>query len=142
MYCGNCGSYITDNSKFCSQCGARTAIRPPGRITEPTYSTIDQPLYVQNQAGTSQDKGFLICGIILFAIDIFWAVFPRIVDNWYEYRAFTFPLSIIGYGIPIMFAVFTKRTDYKIVLFILGGILLCWSIIQNLIEFSGNLFNF
>lgn len=51
MYCGKCGSFISDGQSFCGKCGAQVLVSTPQTITDPS---LDQPIqpFIQNQVNS------------------------------------------------------------------------------------------
>jgi hypothetical protein len=130
MYCTNCGAQIADNSKYCSNCGTKTSSRPGAAYSGSSYQALDQIPY-RKPEGTEQDAGFLIGGIVLFAFDLFWTIIPRLMPDFDVYYPFLAVFSVLVSGLPIVFAIYTKRQDYKTILFITGALLMLLSIYNN-----------
>lgn len=85
MFCKNCGSKLSDGTKFCSACGAPQDTAPVVQSVQPTQPTAP----VQNLQGMSQQKpksrGKKIGGIVMavlgglsilgsFANDYYWNI--------------------------------------------------------------------
>lgn len=139
MHCKHCGNQIENDSKFCSFCGGK--IDPIGQ-TIPTQQPVTQ---VQNEnvftqserpihQSSSNDNGYLIAGIYFFTIQLIWVLFSKFVDSWYEYRYVTASINIVFMGMPILFAIYTKKKDHKTILLIVGLILIGWTVYENFIK--------
>lgn len=140
MHCKHCGNQIENDSKFCSFCGGK--IDPIGQ-TIPTQQPLTQ---VQNEnvltqqsekpsyTSSSNDNGYLIAGIYFFTIQLIWVLFSKFVEGWYEYRYVTASINIVFMGLPILFALYTKKKEHKTILLIIGLILIGWTVYENFIK--------
>ena len=142
MHCKHCGNQIENDSKFCSFCGGK--IDPIGQ-TIPTQQPLTQ---VQNEniliqqsekpiyTSSSNDNGYLIAGIYFFTIQLFWVLFPNFVEAWYEYHYVTASINIVFMGLPILFALYTKKKEHKTILLVIGLILISWTIYEYFIKLA------
>jgi|APSaa5957512622_1039677.scaffolds.fasta_scaffold254931_1 hypothetical protein len=140
MHCKHCGNQIEDDSKFCSFCGGK--IKPINQPKDIQQSIIDKPIETDVTTNTeielnstkNTDEGYLIGGFIFFGVQLFWVLFTKLIDNWHNYDYVGKIVNLVFMGIPIVFAIYVKQKNHKIILLILGVLLMIWSIYQNFIQ--------
>lgn len=135
MHCKHCGNQIENDSKFCSFCGGK--VEPIGLQETLIQQEPKQEIkYVQKEvtSSTSQDNnGYLIGGLVFFGVQLFWILWTKLVDNWYDYDYVGKVVNLIFMGIPILFSIYTRKKEHKVILLIAGLLLVFWSIYQNFI---------
>lgn len=128
MNCSNCGQLNDNESNFCKNCGYDLKMnRAVNRMNpaDPDFSIFDN--YSQPLKKSTTDLGYLIISLIILT-NIFlwfaWSFFGNSISN--EYRTGIKVLQVLGSFFLvtefIVMLVFTKRSSYRIVIGIIGGI--------------------
>jgi hypothetical protein len=141
MHCKHCGSKIDDDSKFCQSCGGNV-----GQMGQPLST--QQPINLNTGADTkeieqinihkkkfrSQDKGLLIAFILMVGVRLFWIAWDNIIKgkSYSEIeplvKYFLNPSYIVFWSAPICLALFSRRKEQRIILFIISVIIIGWTI--------------
>lgn len=137
MHCKHCGNQIENDSKFCSFCGGK--VEPAGiqqtiNQQEPKQGSNNFQNEATPSSSSQDDKGYLIGGLVIFGVYLFWVLlWTRLIDNGYAYYYFDKVRDLILSGIPILFSIYTRKKEHKVILLIIGLLLVFWSIYQNFI---------
>lgn len=135
MHCKHCGNQIENDSKFCSFCGGK--VEPIGlQQTIFQQEPKQESNNVQNEvtpAASQDSNGYLIAGLVFFGFQLFWILWIMFVDYWYNYEYVIKVVNLIFNGMPILFSIYTRKKEHKVILLIGSLILVFWSIYENFI---------
>jgi hypothetical protein len=121
MICNRCGTQNVVNANFCSACGTQLRQQLLNPFSNPGF----QP---HNLIAPDEGKAYrsiFTIGIIVFAIDIFWALYNFIVqligyEHFSDLSVFITPLSLISsVALPFTCFLFARKGSQKNVLLVL-----------------------
>jgi len=120
MNCSKCGFKNEEQANFCKQCGS------PLNIIENSSND-----------STSINQNILLGIIILFSsfTTIFWFIYTRILDDWWEYKYIAFAINILSVLVPLVISFFIKDKVMKIICVVFSLIALGLSLYSNISNF-------
>lgn len=81
MYCNQCGTELPDDSKFCSNCGAKVADALQTKLSATDTAPPMVDAVTAKQKGSINKKPFIIIAIIAVAIVAIILFFSLALDN-------------------------------------------------------------
>lgn len=119
MNCPRCNYWNDESKEFCLKCGWELAIE-----------------YTLSSSQYNKDLIIISSAIFIFSNNLFWSIFPRVVNEWWEFKYMLIPLNLLIAAVPLFLSFSISIKSLKNTTITFGILNIIITVINQIIIYS------